>query len=439
YRFTLPSGANRRARVTVTNAAGFDPVLVLRDGSCTGTELACGQTSTGTTEVVDAPDLPPGDYFVWVDAMGSGGGSFDIVLELMTAVPPPSNDTCTAPDALVAGVVETHSTVGAADDYALACLAFDSRDTTHQIDLASAQATLVTLTPRAPGWQVAAALRAFTDCATGPELSCVSAGGGIVRINRPNLQAGSYALVVDGESGASGDYDVGYEIRPADTTFGYWQIVTTGTFTSIAGTAGATQRTIPLSTTGLSPGDEWSQNLSLPFAFDYYGTSYTSINAHSNTFLTFDVPPAGAESYNNDCPLDSTAPNNLIALFWGDGISTVAAGSEMWTRVDGVMPDRRLIVEYKSWDMVTCSGPNCYLLDTRMSQQAVLYENGDIEFRYGPRTDPSGDKGCGTEHTGCASTIGIEGQVAGATDIDQIECDVNNTTNGRVIYFVHPR
>lgn len=439
YTFTIPSGVNRRARVTVSNASGFDPVIYARAGSCTGTEVGCAQTGTGSSEILDMPDLPPGDYTVWIDAAGAGEGTFDILLELMDAVPPPGNDTCAAPNELVAGVTETHSTVGATDDYAPMCLAVDSRDTVHQIDLASAQAVLVTLTPKSPEWNLAAALRTAAECETGPEVSCIIDRFWPLRINQPDLAAGSYNLIVDGESGAAGDYDVVYEVRPTDTTFGYWQLETTGTYQSIANTAGATQRTIPLTGASDLDGDEWSLNISLPFTLDYFGTGYTSVNVHANNYLTFAPPPTGPESWTNDCPLDGTEPNDMIALFWGDGISTLASGSELWTRVDGSAPHRRMIIEYKNWDMLHCEGNTCHVLETRTNQQAILYENGDIEFHYGPRQDPMTDKGCLTQHLGCASTIGIEGQVSGSTDVDQLECNVSNTTNGRVVYYVHPR
>ena len=69
----------------------------------------------------------------------------------------------------------------------------------------------------------------------------------------------------------------------------------------------------------------------------------------------------------------------------------------------------------------------------------ILFENGDIEFRYGPRNDPDpGHVDCREQHLGCSATIGIEGGTGAAHDNDLVDCEVENTVDGRVIHFVHP-
>jgi hypothetical protein len=442
YSFAVPGPANARARLTVSNATGWDPVLYARAGACTGAEVGCAQLATGASETLDMPNLAPGTYYVWVDAQGGGAGTFDIGLELLPAVPPPGHDTCGAPDPLVEGVIETHSTVGAADDLALSCLTSDSRDTVHELTLASPRAVLITLIPLAPTWSLAVALRAMASCATTPDLSCVASAASSRIINRPSLAAGAYDVVVDGAPGASGDYTIVYETRASDASFGYWLIDTTGAYVSIAGDSAATKQGIPLTlttdtTTGA--GDEWSQTITLPFSFTYFGTGYPSVHANANLFLTFDTPPTGSASWTNDCPLDATSPTNAIAPFWDDGIAHEEGPSELWTKSEGVAPNRRFIIEYKNWQLLHCAGTTCTRLKVNVGHQVILYENGDIDFRYGPRSVPDTSKGCGNQHVGCSATIGIEGQVAGATDADGVQCNVVGIAEGRVFSFIHPR
>ena len=104
YEFTIPSGPNQRARITVDNASEFDPVIYAWSDCDPGTEIDCAQSSTGPSDVLDMPNLAPGTYAVWVDAMSSGAGTFDILLELLAAVPAPPHDTCSSPDPLLEGV-----------------------------------------------------------------------------------------------------------------------------------------------------------------------------------------------------------------------------------------------------------------------------------------------------------------------------------------------
>ncbi len=435
YLITVPAGETRRVRVTVSNAS-FDPALHLHAEACAGTEVHCVDSGTGGTEVIDVTGLAEGPYWVRVENDGGDPGSFDILFELLDDEPPPGNDDCSAPEVLTVGAGDdTNSTVAAADDYDLVCADPDGPDTVHQIDLAADQAVLVTVTP-SPGWALAAELRPLADCVAGPEVSCVADAFASRYINRPNLTAGSYALIVDGAGGAAGDYSVRHDVRPVDASFGYWPIDGTGTYASIAGIDGSTQHTIPQTVPpALSPGDEWTLPITLPFEFPFFSSTVTVANVNANMFVTFGAIPGGASAYDNDCPLDGTAPGDSIYLFWDDGIATTTSNSQLWSRTEGSAPSRRFIIEYVDFDQLDCKGGGmCDVLDTATNQQLILYEDGDIEFRYGPRQTPSISTGCDMQHIGCSATIGIEG-----ADIDQIQCEALGVTDGRVIYFVRPR
>ncbi len=437
YEVTVPPGNNQRVRVTVDAASGFDPVLYMRADDCeSGTELGCGQRETGPHDTLDLPSLSPGTYYVWVDALSGGSGTFDIMAELLTEVPPPSNDTCTSPDPLVEGAQEgPFSTVGASDDYSLACGTDDSRDTVHSITLDSAAALLVTIIPAAPAWNLIASLR--ENCTDGPELACVATRFEPRYINLPDLAASTYSVLVDGEYGATGDYTIQYDTRAQDTTFGYWAIESTGTYTPLTG---ATNIAIP---TGSDTGDSWSRQFALPFDFPYFGTTYpagTELVVTDDMYISFSPYVSGSDSWDNDC-LDDTLPDNIIAPFWDDGWA-YDANATLSYQLSGEAPERTLTIQWADFDVYYEGTPNSYVLFAGVHHQVVLFENGDIEFRYGPRVDgPYGcPSGCGCDHQGlgCSATIGIEAGTGTAFDSDVVDCLQSNTFDGRVIHFVYP-
>ncbi|MCC6994166.1 MAG: hypothetical protein IT370_06010 [Deltaproteobacteria bacterium] len=439
YRFVVPAGVNQRATVVVSNAVGFDPVLFVRSATCTGAQQDCSQYEGGGSETLDLTDLAPGTYFVWVDAAAavSGAGTFDLRVTLSPRLARPANDLCTAATLLAPATNVTGSTVGASSDRKPLCATpFDSKDTVHRIDTTAggAQAVLVSVTPTTPAsWPVVATLDDAV-CPATMELSCSNAGFDTRYINRPNLPGGSYNIYVDGVAGASGDYSVRYDTRPQDLTFGYWRIDTTGTYVPLTGGT-----MVPGFVTGLAASDELSWPVNLPFGFDFYGTTHNLINISANMYLTFGTVPADANSYQNDCPLNATAPNDTIALFWDDAYApSTAPVAELQTKTEGSAPNRRFIIEYKNWDFIWLQGPgNPNPQNARVTQQVILYENGDIEMRYGPRR-AGVTQDCGANrHLGCGATIGLEN--AAGTDIDDAQCNLATVNDGKVIYWVHPR
>ncbi|MEJ2422402.1 MAG: hypothetical protein P8018_12020 [Acidobacteriota bacterium] len=360
--------------------------------------------------------------------------------------PVPPNDDCTAPTALFDGVLQEGTTVGAADDYVLGCLSGDSRDVVYQFTLAAPASVLVTVTPTT-SWEPAVALRSIDSCETsgGADLAC-SSPRNPSRINVPTLPTGSYAIVVDGAPGTSGNFTIRYDTFAPDTTYGYRVLDSTGTFVPLAD---AVSVSIPLTEwgvdPGLGPGDEWTRSLSLPFPFKYFGTTYNAVSVNSNHYLTFATDPL---AYMNDCPLDDTSPDEMIASFWDDGLSNAGYPSQLLYAVQGTAPNRRFVLEFRDWDLVSCGPVNCYLFQVKASHQVILYENGDIELRYGPRTaaglsvDCAGATSGGTtdHHLGECATIGIEGTWESHVDADMVQCNTEMwpVSDGRVIYFVHP-
>ena len=77
-----------------------------------------------------------------------------------------------------------------------------------------------------------------------------------------------------------------------------------------------------------------------------------------------------------------------ILANWEVFARSAVAGAKMWTRVEGSAPNRRFVVEMNGFDYLYCGGM-CTLLGARTTDQIILYESGDIEFHYGPRTAPT--------------------------------------------------
>ena len=164
---------------------------------------------------------------------------------------------------------------------------------------------------------------------------------------------------------------------------------------------------------GFEPGtDEGAYDLVLPFTFTYYGIAYTKISIHTNGYVSFGAPAANPEPYENDCPLDASAPDAMIAVFWDDlfASNTVAPFGTMRSLVAGAAPARTLAIEWRDVDAYyhAGTGNNFFSQGVRITQKVVLHETGAIEIHYGPRTGSSSPKDCGTQrHVGCSATVGL--------------------------------
>jgi len=171
--------------------------------------------------------------------------------------------------------------------------------------------------------------------------------------------------------------------------------------------------------------DDENYTLPLPFTFTYYGVAYTSVTVSVNGYLTFGPPATGADTYSNDCPLDATAPDAVIAVFWDDLVATTNAPTGAMTyATSGTSPDRQLAVEWQDMDAYAAAGRggNAFTQGIRVTQQVVLHETGVIEMRYGPRTPPTmTNKDCGADrHRGCSATVGLEAPAS--TAFKNVQC-----------------
>jgi hypothetical protein len=398
----------------------------------------CHRIGSGGGGRIDGGGLDSGtpDAGLTDGGLTDGGGNPDAG-EPTDAAPPHEYDTCATAAPLIEDVVTAGSSAGASSEYDLTCSASSGGDVVHQFSLAADQAVLVSVQPTAPAdWPLVASLRDADSCEIDdPDLSCVSSSPGPRLINRPSLPAGDYSVVLDNADSGGGDYEIRYQLRPPDATFGYWPIHTTGH--TYMGLADAT----PVPAPALA--DESVHLLTVGFQFPFFGASYDTVRISANGYLSFDtvteVPVA--ERYNNDCPLDASLPDHLVAVFWEDLVPVGGLEpSSLHYRRGGAAPNRTLAVEWVGFDIYEsspCQG-GCNQLGARVTHTVVLHENGDIEFRYGPRQAPTSSRQCGQQHLGCSTTIGLR-STAGAFDADPFSCNTSSIDAGHAVYWVHPR
>ena len=147
--------------------------------------------------------------------------------------------------------------------------------------------------------------------------------------------------------------------------------------------------------TGLAADDDFVR-LELPFAFTFYGATYTALNAASNGNLQFTTRNP---VYLAACLAPAAGLGDLIAPYWAD-LDLTAAGA-LETAVVGATPARVFVVE---WDDVPLYGPDSA---DRVTFEVQLFETSqDIVFLYqDPATAAGGNGG--------AAVVGIQSERQG--------------------------
>lgn len=135
------------------------------------------------------------------------------------------------------------------------------------------------------------------------------------------------------------------------------------------------------------PDDDDQQVVNIGFSFVFSGVSYTDVRIISNGFLHFGADQAVHRIFNN-VALPVASADRLVIPYWDD-MDPSQGGSVTYDTI-GSAPDRRFVT---TWSSVPRYGDN----STQYSFQVVLYENGDILFRYG-----------NDDANGSSATVGIE-------------------------------
>ncbi len=168
-------------------------------------------------------------------------------------------------------------------------------------------------------------------------------------------------------------------------------------------------------TTGTNLGlacDDCSATVPIGFDFDFFGETKTEVTISSNGYLTFGGPGHYPEA---ECPLRSSAPNDVIAVFWQD--LDPSQGGAVYTLLEGTAPNRRLTVE---WSQV----PHYFFGDAGTFEVTLFESSNQILLQYQDTT--FGDLAV---DDGLQAVAHVENRT-GATSMPLSQCDNDNLTAG---------
>ncbi|MHB8877570.1 MAG: hypothetical protein ACYC8T_28090, partial [Myxococcaceae bacterium] len=220
YRFT--TSAVRDLSVTVARLAGSQaqPVVYLRGPSCTaGPQPGCDASTTGAASL-SLSNLAAGTWFLFVESAGGAPGRVAVNVTLLAPAQPPTNDSCTFPQALVFGGVTaaavgntalaTNDSSGAANDPSCSATARTTgKDLVYSYTLAVKSKVTVVARP-VTGSPLHPVLSVRSACGTPTtELGCAaSLAGEPVTLSFPSQAAGTYYLWLDSADGTANAFQL---------------------------------------------------------------------------------------------------------------------------------------------------------------------------------------------------------------------------------------
>ncbi|MBA4389283.1 MAG: hypothetical protein C0404_15030, partial [Verrucomicrobia bacterium] len=251
------------------------------------------------------------------------------------------------------------------------------------VGISTANVSLVSNDPDEPAVQV----RLTADCRQPPVVSVNtspiatnlylgSACARTLTISNSGLGALTFSLAV--RQAVSGSYSWTSSDQAGGPTFEWIDITAAGTLSTLSG-------------------DDNYVDLTLPFAFPFYGENKTSVRASCNGYLTFGAD--GSDTSWTDMP-DTEEPNDLIAVYWDD-LHQRSAGVHRYYHD---VARQRYIMQYTDWDNYSSSSLYTF--------QVQLCKSGDIYFFYKTMTGSVDDAAIGIENKD--GTAGLRVAAGGA-------------------------
>lgn len=232
YNVSVPTRRSLGIEVKALAGSSLRPVVTLRapgqcDSTSMGTELYCGWNDSQFVDRVafTLPDVPAGDYPVWVDGDVGSQGPFTLRLTPGPVISPPANDDCSSiamAPALTLGNAVIGDTRGAAPTTQGMCAmpagsnGEAAPDVVYKFVLTQAKSVVVTVTPDANDGQlfrpVVYVRGNFNASCADPQAvkgcSAATAYGSAATVSLPNLPAGTYFVWVDGAGLSSGKFSL---------------------------------------------------------------------------------------------------------------------------------------------------------------------------------------------------------------------------------------
>ena len=218
YAFSLAGPTPQNVTAEVTPDGGWPVAVAIVRADCT-TSVSCsamlqsGSVSTATT-------LGAGSYYAVVDAaMASAAGAFDLTV---TQIPQPVfGETCRTPEPLGNSWSTVNgTTLGYLDDEHVGACGDSGPDRVYSITLTTPQALTIDLTSGSPAdYKPVVTLYdgQAAGCLPSDLLGCtVDSTSAPHRLVTGVLGAGTYYLVVDGESGTSGPFTLDVRGSPGE-------------------------------------------------------------------------------------------------------------------------------------------------------------------------------------------------------------------------------
>ncbi|MEM8534865.1 MAG: S8 family serine peptidase [Chloroflexota bacterium] len=236
-------------------------------------------------------------------------------------------------------------------------------------------------------------------------------GGGYVI---PSIPEGDYEVLVEAglcyeaqtkDMIVDSREQVGFRMAARTDSFGYSCRVEQFNYT---------EAELPLDLTG----DDVAVEVELPFDFEFYGESYSTVYVASNGFVNFLA--AQRNFFNSSIP-SASAPNAAIYPFWDDFV--VDDEAAVYGEERGVAPNREFVIQ---WRNVRFFGNSTLRLDFELT----LFEDGRVMTQYTNISDDAREQGS-------SATIGIEN--ADGTIALQYSTAQAAIVNDMAIMFSPPR
>lgn len=328
--------------VKVQGGSGFDPVIDVRSGACTGTNVSCTDaTGAAGIETATLTGLTVGStYFVRVYhfGTGSGGGSFQICIT-HTLPSAPTNDLCSSAASLTSTTNCSYTngtTTGATQSIPGSCggtgdddvwYAFTALATSHKVTVQSAA-----------GFDAVIDVRTSPTC-SGTNIQCSdnSGAGGIETANLTGLTVGNtYMIRVYHYSAGEGTGNFQICVTHTTSSCTYSISPTSLSFASTGGNGSVTVTTSSSCTWTATTTDSWITITSGSTGTGNGTVSYTVANNPGSSQRTGTITIAGqthtvAQSGNTSCTFTVSPLSQTFTSAAGTGsVSVTTTGSCNW-------------------------------------------------------------------------------------------------------------